>query len=144
MVVAILGGVAIMLALIALGVATRYRAEGRKAERRGRLLRAEGQEMKDHAEERTGGKITIEHKQDPVLGPRQMLVVMLPDPDWEVIHEMQHALPTTMVADTKEAMEKFANAEYVIGVLANSGHVVIAKWRDWPEGAIEVIPYGAE
>jgi len=136
--------VLIVAALIVLGVAKRTLGLARANNRRAVLANREAREVLQRAEERSGGKITVEHKKDPVLGPRHLLLVVLPDPDWETVHEMGSDTPTTIIADSKKAIEAFAEAEYVVGVYAHTGHLVVGKWREFPGEAIEVLTYGAE
>lgn len=144
MVVLLVGLASLILSFATLVLARRSRINAEKTLRRARHANEEAHEALQHAQQRMGGEITVKHLTDPVLGPRNLLMVILPDPDWEIIHESGSEFPTTIVADNKRAMEAYANAHYVVGVLPNSPQVLVAKWLEYPPHEIKVIPYGAE
>lgn len=86
--------------------------------------------------------VVIDHKEDPVLRPYELLVVRLPDPDWEEVHDLGRRDFATAVPSSGEALQRLAEADYAIAV-NDSGVVRVIKWRERSEEQMEARFYGA-
>jgi hypothetical protein len=94
----------------------------------------------DEAPESPELKVSVEHKQDPILRPYKVLLVRMPDGDFDEAHDHGNDL-SQVFATTEGALKAVGNADYAIAYWPD-GRCRIVKWRDRPTDTLEAETYG--
>lgn len=138
----------LVASLLILAVSIGLLRKGAALSRRGAESFKEAHEVFERAkaeserllEERPLLRAQIEHKQDPVLRPLKLLVVRMPDADFEEVAEQGHLEPVDAVATVKGSTEAIAHADFAVAIWPD-GHAKVLKWRDYPTDVIEPEAY---
>lgn len=84
------------------------------------------------------GEITVRHLADPILGPHRLLLVNMPDADWETVTEPYKtgSRPIDAIPYSQAAIDAVQGAEYCLAIWPGLGTVVV-KWDGRPRETVE-------